>query len=145
MTKLKTGLGARTRESDAPERGDVILSWLTRVVAVIAVVAVVGFDGLSIAVARVSAKDDANTAAVAASTAWRTDKGLLAPTLLAAQNSAAQHGETVLPTSLTVEPDGTVHLKLERIATTLLVRHIGPVSSWATVIVKGSGLSDASS
>jgi hypothetical protein len=145
VTKLKTGLGARTRESDEPERGDVILSWLTRVVAVIAVVAVVGFDGLSIAVARVSAKDDANTAAVAASTAWRTDKGLLAPTLLAAQNSADQHGETVLPTSLTVDPDGTVHLTLERIATTLLVRHIGPVSSWATVIVKGSGLSDASS
>jgi hypothetical protein len=145
VTKLKTDLGARTRGSDEPERGDVILSWLTRVVAVIAVVAVVGFDGLSIAVARVSAKDDANTAAVAASTAWRTDKGLLAPTLLAAQTSADQHGETVLPNSLTVGPDGTVHLTLERIATTLLVRHIGPVRSWATVIVKGSGLSDASS
>ena len=145
MTKLKTGLWVRTRESGAPERGDVILSWLTRVVAIIAVVAVVGFDGLSIAVARVSAKDDANTAAVAASAAWRTDKGLLAPTLAAAEASAAQHGETVLPTSLTVDPGGTVHLKLERVATTVLVRHIGPVRSWATVIANGSGLSDASS
>ena len=145
MTKLTTGLGPRTREGGAPDRGDVILSWLTRVVAVIAVVAVVGFDGLSIAVARVSAKDDANTAALAASTAWRTDKGQLAPTLLAAENSAAQHGETVLPNSLTADPDGTVHLKLERVATTLLVRHIGPVSSWATVITNGSGRSDTSS
>jgi hypothetical protein len=145
VTKLKTGLGARTREGGAPDRGDVILSWLTRVVAGIAVVAVVGFDGLSLAVTRVSAMDDANTAAVAASSAWLTDKGLLAPTLLAAENSAAQHGETVLPNSLTADPDGTVHLKLERIATTLLVRHIGPVSSWATVIVNGSGRSATSS
>ena len=101
--------------------------------------------GLSIAVAHVSAQDDANSAAVAAATAWVSDKGALAPTLLAAQNSAAQHDETVLPNSLTVGTDGTVHLKLERDATTLVIRHIGPLRSWARVIVKGSGKADATS
>jgi hypothetical protein len=111
-------------------------------VLVIAVTAVVGFDGLSIAVAHVSAKDDANSAAVEAATAWVSDQGALAPTLLAAQNSAAQHDETVVPGSLTVGADGTVRLRLERDATTLVIRHIGPLRSWAIVIVNGSGKAD---
>jgi hypothetical protein len=142
---LRTTKWACRLDHVAPDAGDVILSWLTRVVLVIAVTAVIGFDGLSIAVAHVSAKDDANSAAVAAATAWVSDKGALAPTLLAAQNSAAQHDETVLPNSLTVGADGTVHLQLERDATTLLIRHIGPLRSWAIVIVKGSGKADATS
>ncbi|HEY5456709.1 MAG TPA: hypothetical protein VIJ96_14690 [Acidothermaceae bacterium] len=136
---------ARRLDDVAPDTGDVILSWLTRVVLVIAVIAVVGFDGLSIAVAHVSAQDDANSAAAAAATAWVSDKGALAPTLLAAQNSASQHDETVLPNSLSVGTDGTVHLKLVRDASTLVIRHIGPLRSWATVIVKGSGKADATS
>ncbi|HWF42234.1 MAG TPA: hypothetical protein VN683_09135 [Acidothermaceae bacterium] len=142
---MSTKKWARRLDDVAPDAGDVILSWLTRVVLVIAATAVVGFDGLSIAVAHVSAQDDANSAAVAAATAWVSDKGALAPTMLAAQNSAAQHNETVIPRSLTVDPDGTVHLKLERDATTLVIRHIGPLRSWATVIVKGSGKADATS
>jgi hypothetical protein len=145
VTKLSTGQRARKLKDLAHDRGDVILSWLSRVVVVLAITAVIGFDALSIAVAHVSATDDANTAAVAASAAWRTDKGALSPTLLAAQTSAAQHDEIVLPTSLTVERDGTVHLKLQRHATTLVVRHIGPLKSWADVIVKGSGKSDLTS
>ena len=142
---MSTKKWARRLDDVAPDAGDVILSWLTRVVLVIAAIAVVGFDGLSIAVAHVSAQDDANSAAAAAATAWVSDKGALAPTMLAAQNSAAQHAETVIPRSLTVDPDGTVHLKLERDATTLVIRHIGPLRSWATVIVTGSGKADATS
>jgi hypothetical protein len=153
VTKLSTGQRARKREGVARghcrnygrDQGDVILSWLSRIVVVLAITAIIGFDALSIAVAHVSATDDANTAAVAASAAWRNDKGALTPTLLAAQASASQHDETVLPSSLTVESDGTVHLRLQRDATTLVVRHIGPISSWAVVIVKGSGKSDPSS
>jgi hypothetical protein len=152
VTKLSTGQRARKHEGFARglcrdqghDQGDVILSWLSRVVVVLAITAVIGFDALSIAVTRVSAIDDANTAAAAAATAWHSDKGALAPTLLAAQISASQHNETVLPTSLTVDTDGTVHLRLQRDATTLVVRHIGPIKSWAVVIVKGSGKSDPS-
>jgi hypothetical protein len=47
----------------------------------------------------------------------------------------------VLPDSLHVDADGTVHLKIQRDAITLLVRHIGPARSWATVVVEGSGKS----
>ena len=54
-TLLSTKNWARRLDDVAPDAGDVILSWLTRVVLVIAATAVVGFDGLSIAVAHVSA------------------------------------------------------------------------------------------
>jgi hypothetical protein len=114
---------------------------LTRIVAALAITAVVGFDGLSIGVAHVSAMDDANSAATAGSVAWRADQGNLDATLQAAQGSASQHGETVLPNSLHVDPDGTVHLKIQHDATTLLVRHLGPLRSWATVVVNGSAKS----
>ncbi len=140
MTKLSTGRPFLA-EGVARDAGDVILSWLTRLVAGLAITAVVGFDALSIGVAHVSAMDDANSAATAASVAWRADHGNLDATLQAAQGSASQHGETVLPASLHVDADGTVHLRLERDATTLLVRHLGPLRSWATVVVNGSGKS----
>jgi hypothetical protein len=138
------GTGARRVTSDAGagvarDDGDVILGWLTRIVAGIAIVAVVGFDALSIGVAHVSAVDDADSAAVAASAAWHANPTTLAPALQAAEGSAAEHGETVVPQSLQVAADGTVHLKLERDATTLLVKHLSPLKSWANVVVKGSG------
>ena len=41
-------------EGVARDEGDVILSWLTRIVVGIAVTAVIGFDSLSIAVTHVS-------------------------------------------------------------------------------------------
>jgi hypothetical protein len=131
----------RAIEDVAPERGDVILSWLTRIVVGISVTAVIGFDSLSIAVTHVSAKDDADAAAVAASQAWRSAHGDATATFQAAQVSASEHGETVVPDSLTVDPDGTIHLRIRHDATTLLVRHLGPWRSWATVVVKGSGRS----
>lgn len=129
-------------EGVARDGGDVILGWLTRIVAGLAITAIIGFDALSIGVAHVSGMDDANSAAVAGSGAWRTDHSDLPAILQAAQGSASQHGETVLPASLQIDSDGTVHLKLRHDATTLLVRHLGPLSSWATVVVAGSGRSE---
>jgi hypothetical protein len=132
-------------EGVARDAGDVILSWLTRIIVIMALTAVIAFDALSLAVARVSAIDDANSAARSASIAFKSSKGDLDATLAAAEASASEHGETVLPTSLQVDADDTVHLKLQREATTLVVRHLGPLSKWATVVVKGSGRADPAS
>jgi hypothetical protein len=144
VTKLSTGWVQAPRvrtEGVARDQGDVILSWLTRIVVGIAVTAVIGFDSLSIAVTHVSAKDDANAAAVAASQAWRAAHGDADATLHAAEISASEHGETVIPDSVTADPDGTIHLRIRHEASTLLVRHLGPWRSWAQVVVKGSGRS----
>jgi len=124
--------------NDACDRGDIILGWLTRIVIGIAVVGVVLFDGLSIGVAHVSAADDANTAALSASHAWADHHDMTAA-LQAAQATAAEHEESVVPASLHVLTDGTVELKVQRNATTLVVRHIHALRSWITITAAGSG------
>jgi hypothetical protein len=123
---------------DGRDRGDVILSWLSRIVIGIAVFGVVLFDGLSIGVAHVSAADDANSAARSASHAWN-DSHDLNDALHAAESSAAEHHETVVPKSFHVLGDGTVDLKVQRSASTLVVRHIEPLRSWTTITAAGSG------
>jgi hypothetical protein len=139
VTKLSTGRKPPMAEGAARDAGDVILGWLTRIVIGLAITSVIGFDGLSIGVAHVSARDDANSAAIAASTTWRSDHGDLAATYQAAESSAALHNETVLESSVHVDADGTVHLKLRHDATTLAVRHLAPLRSWTVVIVNGTG------
>jgi hypothetical protein len=114
------------------------VGWLTRIVIGIAIASLVGFDGVSIGVAHVSAVDDADTAALAASHAWH-DSHDMAATLQAAQDVAAEHGETVLPASIEVAPDGGVDLTITRDATTVLVRHVHALHSWTTITQHGSG------
>ena len=96
------------------------------------------FDGLSIGVAHVSAIDDANSAALSASQAWRQNHDLTAA-LQAAQQTASQHGENVVPASLQVATDGTARLTIQREATTLVIRHIHALHSWLVVTASGSG------
>jgi hypothetical protein len=130
----------------ARDRGDVILGWLTRVVVTIVLVTSVGFDGISIGLAHVSASEDANTAAVAASQAWlsnATSATRGATVLAAAEEVLSQHGETLVTGSLLVSANGTVQLELRRQATTVLVHRLGPLRSWADVTVKGHGLFQA--
>jgi hypothetical protein len=120
------------------EAGDIILGWLTRIVVGIAIAGVVAFDGVSIGVAHISTIDDANTAARAASRSWYQDHDI-AKALQAAQDVAAEHAETVVANSLRIDPDGTAHLELEHDATTLVVRHVSALHSWAAVKADGSG------
>ncbi len=117
-----------------------MLGWLTRIVVGISVTGVVAFDALSIGVAHVSAIDDANSAALSASQAWHAHHDPTAA-LQAAQQTASEHGEPVVPSSLQVEADGTVRLKITREATTLLVRHVHALNSWITITAEGSGRS----
>lgn len=108
----------------------------------IAVTGVAAFDGLSIGVAHVSAVDDANSAALSASQAWRQNHDLTAA-LQAAEQTASQHGETVVATSLSVASDGTARVTIQREATTLVIRHIHALHSWLVIKASGSGRSVA--
>ena len=127
-------------EVDTRERGDIILGWLTKLVIGISIAGVVAFDGVSIGVAHVSAIDDANSAALAASRAWQTSHDM-SQALQAAQQTAAEHGETVVEASLHFDSDGTAHVDIERDATTLVVRHIHALRSWMEITAAGSGRS----
>ncbi len=106
----------------------------------ISLTGVVAFDGVSIGVAHVSAMDDANSAALSASREWQTSHDA-ARAFAAAQQTAAEHGETVVENSLRFDSNGTAHLDIRREATTLVVRHIHALRSWIEITASGSGRS----
>jgi hypothetical protein len=129
---------SRAEDHTRPDRGDIVLGWLTRVIIALALLGVVVFDGLSLAVAHFAAIDDADSAADSASEAWLATHDLSAA-LQAAQVSAAEHGETVQQGSLNVDPDGTAHVEITREATTLVVHRIPLLRSLTTITASGSG------
>lgn len=117
------------------ERGDIVLGWLTRLVAILAVLGVIGFDGVSLAQARFQAADRATTAASAAADAYKTSHDLQA-----AYNAAyatLSPGDTIETKTFTVAPDGTVTLRLHHEAPTLLVSKIGPLRKWQDAVETG--------
>lgn len=118
------------------DAGSIVVGWLVKVAAVLLIIGVSAFDAISVGVARLNGSDDANTAASAAASTWQSTHNI-DQTLLAAQNAITSVNEEVLPNSLSVAPDGTVHLSLRRKATTLVLYRIGPLKKYTIAIVKG--------
>jgi hypothetical protein len=116
--------------------GSVVVGWLGKVVAALVLFAVVAFDGISVGVAHVSGADDANNAALAAAGTWR-DSHNIQEALLSAQGAVTSGNETVLSTGFSVDPTGTVHLLLQKTATTLVMYRIGPLKKYTVVTIKG--------
>ena len=122
----------------ARERGDIVLGWLTRVVLALVAAGIVLFDVVSVAVARVSVADDANTAARAASEAYATERNVQGA-YDAAAFAAGGRGESVAPLEFRVAPDGQVSLRLSRTARTVVLGRIGPLRHLGTVSANGRG------
>lgn len=112
------------------DRGDIVLGWLTKVVAVLAVLGVLGFDAISLGAARFQAEDHAQLAARAAAETYRSGEDLQAA-YDAAVSEVLEHGDTIDPQTFTVAEDGTVTLTLLRVAPTMLLEKIGPAKDWA--------------
>lgn len=119
-------------DPSARERGDIVLGWLTKVVATLAVLGLVGFDAMSLALARVQAEDAAQQAVRAASTAYSTTRNLQTA-YDAAVAEVAPAGDTIDPTGFSITPAGAVTLSLRREAATLLVEKVGPLRKYADV------------
>lgn len=119
------------------DSGSIVVGWLVKIALVLAIFGVAAFDTISVGVARLNGSDDASTAASAAAAEWKTTHNLN-ETVLAAQGAISNLDEQILPQSLTVDSDGTVHLLLRREATTLLMHKIGPLRKYTVVIVKGA-------
>lgn len=114
------------------DRGDIVLGWLTKLVATLAVLGVIGFDLISLGTARFQAEDHAQSAVRAASEAYRTPADVQAA-YDAALAAVVEHGDTIDPNSFSVSADGTVTLTLHRTASTMLVEKVGPLRPWADV------------
>ena len=114
------------------DRGDIVLGWMTRVVAVLAVLGVLGFDAVSLVSARFTAEEHAQSAArEAASTFSRSPAPQTAYDAALAQVMGS--GDTIDPASFAVGQDGSVTLTLQRTAPTLVLERIPPLRSWATM------------
>ena len=121
---------ARADLLDMDDRGDIVLGWLTKVVAVLAVLGILGFDAISLGAARFQAEDHAQHAARAAAESYRHSKDLQTA-YDAAVTEVLEYGDSIDPQTFSVAPDGTVTLTLLRVAPTMVIEKIGPARDWA--------------
>ncbi len=132
-------------DSLAPgDRGDIVLGWLVKITLVLAVVGAAAFDAISIGTTRMTVEDQGDTAARAASETWLRTRDAKA-SLDAATQSATEANplNVVVPSSFRVDADGTARFTIERVASTLVVRYIGPLRKVATVDAPAIGRSTA--
>jgi hypothetical protein len=118
------------------DAGTIVIGWLVKIAVVLALLAVGAFDAISVAVAHLDASDDANNAATAAADEWHLSHDLKS-TVAAAQEALGAH-ETVVANSLVVNNDGSIHLVLRRVATTVAMNHIGPLKKYTVVLADGN-------
>jgi hypothetical protein len=109
---------------------------MTRLLIVAAVLGLVGYDGVAVLAAHVKGEDDAQDAAAAASSTWSQTHNVQ-QAFAAAQETVAGKHEHILQRGFSIDQDNTVHLLLQRSATTLLMRRIGPLRKYTVVIEHG--------
>jgi hypothetical protein len=108
------------------DRGDIVLGWLTKLVATLAVLGVIGFDLISLGTARFQAEDHALAGVRAANDAYKAS-----PNVQVAYDAAlaevVEHGDTIDPQTFAIGPDGTITLTLHRTAPTMVVEKVAPL------------------
>jgi hypothetical protein len=119
------------------DRGDIVLGWLTKVVVVLGVLGLLSFDGVSLVQARFQASDRATTAASEAADSYKSTKDL--QKAYDAAMATVHDGDTIETKTFTIADDGTVTLRLHHKATTLLVRRVRALRSWADAVGTGEG------
>jgi hypothetical protein len=119
------------------DRGDVVLGWLTKLVVILGLLGLVAFDGISLAQARFQAADHATTAASAAADDFKTSHDL--QKAYNAAYATVTGDDTIETKTFQVATDGTVTLRLHHQATTLILKHIGPLKHWADAVETGEG------
>jgi hypothetical protein len=128
----------RSRPDD--DRGDIVLGWLTKIAVFFALAGLVLFDAISVGTTHVTLSDQASTAAFEASVSWQDQKNVQTAYDVAVQNATDSNAlNEVDPDAFRIDPDGTAHVSITRDATTLVLRHIGPIKDWAHITRDGKG------
>jgi hypothetical protein len=120
------------------DRGSIIVGWLTKVAIALTLVGIVGFDVISVGAAKVSASDNAVNAARVGAEKYAESKGDVHRAYAAALGYAEDHGGTIDPADFLVERDGTIRVKVQKTATTLLFFRTGTTKKWTVVVGEGS-------
>jgi len=122
------------RPFPAGDTGDIVVGWLTKLVAVFAVVGVLVFDGASLGVAELGVTDQAAAASRAASAELVTG-GTPQDAYDAARASIdVGSGHVDLPVAgFVIAADRTVTLTVQRSVPTLVLHRVPGSDSWLTV------------
>jgi len=124
------------RDWATSDGGGIVIGWLVRLAVITTLVAIVAFDAISVGISRLNGTDDANTVALAAATAWQQTHNFQ-QAVDAAQEAVPDAHESLVRNSVSIEPNGTVHLELRRQARTLVMYRIGPLRPYTFAVVKG--------
>ncbi len=137
---MKGPLPVRRRSRHIDDRGDIVLGWLTKIAVFFAIAGLGLFDAISIGTTHVTVSDQASTAAFEASASWQDQKNLQTAYDVAVETATESNPlNEVDPDAFRIDPDGTAHVTITRDATTLVLRHIGPVKDWAHITRAGQG------
>lgn len=134
---------ARDRHTGADrERGDIVLGWLTKIAIILFLAGLVLFDAISLGTTAVTLTDQGNYAAREASEVYQQTNDVQEAYLAAAAAASEQNGDNfVIPESFRVDTDNTVHLRVRRTATTILLYRWGRTAKWAVLERPGQGRS----
>lgn len=118
------------------DAGTIVMGWLIKVALVLVVFGVTAFDSVSVASAHLSTSDDANSAASAAAADFQSSHNIQSA-LSAAKDAITNPNEVLLSNSLTIHPDGSASVTVERKITTLVMYRIGPLKKYTVIQVRG--------
>lgn len=114
------------------DRGDIVMGWLTKIVAVLAVAGIGLFDAISIGTTAVTLTDQGSYAARDASETWKSTQNLQQAYNRAVATAIEQNPDNVVEAStFRVDKDNTVHLTVSREAPTILLFRWGRTREWA--------------
>lgn len=127
------------------QRG-IIADWLVKVVLGIAIFGVIAYDAGSILVNYFTLDSGADDVAVAVSTTVGTsgnaanytdDEILQLAKAQVKSEDGGVKGARVLRDGTTIDEGGVVHVRLRRVADSLIVGRIGPIEKWARATADG--------
>jgi hypothetical protein len=109
-----------------------ITGWFVRLTLIFVVLAVGAFDGISVLVASIGVKDDAQSAASAAADAYQGSHHNAEAAITAAKNSL-DAGDTLVAGSVHAAADGTVSLQVRRKAGSIVLHLWSTSAKWDIV------------
>ncbi len=128
------------RAQGADDAGSIVIGWLTKIAVIAAIVGLAGFDALSLLVTRIGVVDQGEFAARTASETWKNTKNVQTAYETALDTvTQANVGNDIDAKTFEIDEDGTVHLRVDREATTLVLHRIGRLREWTTISEPASG------
>ena len=125
-----------------PDRGDIVVGWLTKITVVLAVAGLFLFDAISIGTTAMNLSDQGGYAAREASDKWQQTQNLQEAYLAAVAAATEQNPANVVnPKTFRIDPDNTVHLTVSRTATTIVLYRWGRTAEWAELERQAAGRS----